>query len=83
MLVIILLAYGCPLKAIVETFGFHEKTFKNWRRSGEHCRVVYEHGIGNSQLDLQHAQAGEIKGKAFGLHYWIAMAMRVPTDRSG
>jgi transposase-like protein len=80
MLVITLLAYGCPLKAIVEAFGFHEKTVKNWwRRSGEHCRVVHEHVIGNSQLDLQQAQADEIKGKAFGLHYWMAMAMMVPT----
>jgi transposase-like protein len=80
MLVITLLAYGCPLKAIVEAFGFHEKTVKNgWRRSGAHCRVVHEHGIGNRQLDLQQAQADEIKGKAFGLHYWMAMAMMVPT----
>jgi hypothetical protein len=28
-LVITLLAYGCPLKAIVAAFGFHEKTVKN------------------------------------------------------
>lgn len=80
MLVITLLAYGCPLKAIVKAFGFHEKTVKAWwRRSGEHCRVVHEQVIGNSQLDLQQVQADEIKGKAFGHTFWMAMAMMVPT----
>jgi transposase-like protein len=80
MLVITLLAYGCPLKAIVEAFGFHEKTIKNWwRRSGEHCRVVHEYVIGNRQLDLQQVQADEIKAKAFGQNFWMAMAMMVST----
>jgi hypothetical protein len=41
--------------------------------------VVHEHVIGNSQLDLQQAQADEIKSKAFGQHFWMAMAMMVPT----
>jgi len=77
---ITLLAYGCPLKAIVTAFGFHEKTVKSWwRRSGEHCRVVHEQVIGNSQVDLQQVQADEIKGKAFGQNFWIAMAMMVST----
>jgi hypothetical protein len=40
---------------------------------------VPEHVIGNSQLDLQQAQADEIKSKAFGQHFWMAMAMMVPT----
>ena len=80
MLVITLLAWGCPLKAIVKAFGFHEKTVKEWwRRSGEHCRVVHEHVIGGSQLDLQQVQADEIKGKGSGQVFWIAMAMMVPT----
>ena len=80
MLVITLLAWGCPLKAIVQAFGFHEKTVKKWwRRSGEHCRVVHEHVIGSSQVDLQQVQADEIKGKAFGQILWMAMAIMVPT----
>ena len=80
MLVITLLAWGCPLKAIVQAFGFHEKTVKNWwQRSGEHCRVVHKHVIGNSQVDLQQVQADEIKGKGFGQTLWMAMAMMVPT----
>ena len=52
-LVITLLAYGCPLQAIVKAFGFDERTVKEWwRRSGEHCRVVHEHMIEQRQFDL-------------------------------
>jgi len=80
LLVITLLAWGCPLKAVVHAFGFHEKTIKEWwRRSGEHCRIVHEHVIGGSQLDLQQVQADEIKGKGFGQTFWMAMALMVPT----
>jgi len=80
MWVITLMAHGCPLKAIVKAFGFDEKTIKKWwRRSGEHCKIVHEHIIGGSQLDLQQVQADEIKGKGFGQVFWVAMAMMVPT----
>jgi transposase-like protein len=80
ILVITLLAWGCPLKAIVEGFKFHEKTVKEWwRRSGEQCRIVHEYVIGGSQLDLQQVQADEIKGKGFGQTFWMAMAMMVST----
>jgi transposase-like protein len=80
MWVIVLLAYGCPPKAIVQAFGFDERTIKKWwRRSGEHCRIVHEHMIGGSQLDLQHVQSDEIKGKGFGQTIWMAMAMMVST----
>ena len=80
MLVITLLAYGCPLKAIVKTYGFHERTIKKWwRRSGEHCRNVHDHVIGSRQLDLQHVQGDEIKGKGQGSTFWIGMAMMVST----
>jgi hypothetical protein len=41
--------------------------------------VVREHVIGKIQLDLQQVQADEIKGKAFGQHLWMAMAMMVST----
>ena len=40
---------------------------------------MHEQVIGNSQLDLQQVQADEIKGKAFGQNFWIAMAMMVST----
>lgn len=80
MLVITLLAYGCPLQAIVQAFGFDERTIKEWwRRSGEHCRRVHEHLVATQQLDLQQVQADEIKAKMQGGSVWMAMALMVPT----
>ena len=64
MCVIVLLAYGCPTQAIVQAFGFDERTVKNWwERAGHQCEAVHEHLIGQSQLDLQQVQADEIKAK--------------------
>jgi transposase-like protein len=80
MMVITLLAYGCPPKAVERAFGYHERTIKNWwRRSGEHCRLVHAHSVGSSQLDLQQVQSDEIKAKAQGQSFWMALAMMVPT----
>lgn len=80
MLVIALLAYGCPVKAIVYAFGFDERTVKDWwRRAGVHCQGVHEHVIGQSQLDLGQVQADELKVKMQGHSVWVALAMMVST----
>lgn len=80
MWVIVLLAYGCPLQAIVQAFGFDERTVKKWwQGSGAHCESVHDHLIGQSQLDLQQAQADEIKVKVQGGYVWMAMAIMVST----
>ncbi len=78
MLVVTLLAYGCPIQAIVKAFGFDERTVRDWhQRGGKHSQSVHEHKVEQSQLDLQHVQADEIKAKRQGGHFWMAMA--VPT----
>jgi len=80
MLVITLLAYGCPIQAIVAAFGFDERTVKNWwQRAGEHCQQVHQHLVAGSQLDLGQVQADEIKVKVQGGVIWMAMAMMVST----
>lgn len=80
MLVITLLAYGCPPKAIEKAYGFHERTIKDWwQRSGEQCRAVHEHIVGGSKFDLQQVQADEIKAKGQGGTFCVAMAMMVST----
>jgi transposase-like protein len=80
MLVITLLAYGCPLQAIVAAFRFDERTVKDWwRRAGEHCQEVHEHVVGQSALDLEQVQADEIKVKTQRGTLWLAMAMMVST----
>jgi transposase-like protein len=80
MLVITLLAHGCPVQAIVAAFGFDKRTVKKWwKRAGIHCQQVHEHIVEHSQLDLQQVQADEIKAKIQGGTIWIAMAMMVST----
>jgi transposase-like protein len=78
--ILTLLAHGCPRQAIVAAYGFDERTVKSWwQRAGEHCQKVHEHTVGQSQLDLQQAQADEIKVKSQGGHFWMALAMMVST----
>src|SRR5262245_50188253 len=80
MLVLTLLAYGCPVQAIVAAFGFDERTVKSWwQRAGEHCQKVHQQVVGQSQLDLQQVQADELKVKLQGGVIWMAMAIMVPT----
>lgn len=80
MLILSLLAYGCPVQAIVMAFGFDERTVKAWwQRAGQHCQRVHEHLVGQSQQDLQQVQADEIKIKTQGGVIWMAMAMMVST----
>lgn len=80
VIVLTLLAHGCPIQAIVMAFGFDERTIKKWwQRAGWHCKAVHEHLVEKSQLDLQQVQADEIKAKVQGGSVWIAMAMMVST----
>src|SRR5690606_18363817 len=80
MLVITLLAYGCPRQAIVRAFGFDERTVDSWwQRAGRHCQELHERLVGNQALDLQQVQADEIKAKVQGGSIWLAMAIMVST----
>ena len=80
MWVIVLLAYGCPLQAIVQAFGFDERTVKSWwLRAGAQCEAVHQHVISSQPLDLQQVQADEIKAKVQGGYLWMAMGIMVST----
>jgi hypothetical protein len=80
MYVVVLLAYGCPVQAIVKAFGLDERTVSDWHeRAGRHCQSVHEHMVENSQQDLQQVQADEIKVKTQKGTYWMALAMAVRT----
>jgi transposase-like protein len=79
ILVVTLLAYGCPVQAIVMAFGFDERTVLSWQaRSGEHCQKVHEHLV-EQPRDLGQVQADEIRVKIQGGIVWMAMAIQVPT----
>ena len=46
--IITLLAYGCPIPAIVVAFGLDVRTIRSWLlKAGQHCRGVHEHLICN------------------------------------
>jgi transposase-like protein len=80
MYVIVLLAYGCPIQAIVKAFLLDERTVRDWQqRAGQHCQQVHEHLIENSQHDLEQVQADEIKAKTQLGTLWMAFAIWVPT----
>jgi transposase-like protein len=79
-LVMALLAYGCPVQAIVMAFNVDERTVRSWlRRAGEHCQAVHEHLMADNAVDLGQVQADEIKVKAQKGTYWMALAMMVST----
>jgi transposase-like protein len=78
--VITLLAYGCPVQAIVEAFGLDERTVGDWQaRAGQHCQQVHEHLVESRTQDLQQVQADEIKVKTQTGTFWMALAIGVPT----
>jgi len=80
VLVVTLLAYGCPPQAIVAAFGLEERTVSEWQqKSGEHCEQVHKTLV-EQPRDLVQVQADEIRVKfAKKLVVWMAMAIQVPT----
>ncbi|WP_151755160.1 hypothetical protein [Dictyobacter vulcani] len=80
VIVVTLLAYGCPVQAIVKAFRLDERTIANWRdRSGAHCQRVHEQMMQQADLTLSHVQADEIRVKGRKKVIWMALAMLVPT----
>ncbi len=80
VIVVTLLAYGCPIQAIVQAFGLDERTVASWRdRAGNHCQEVHQAIVQQGQLDLQHVQADEIRVKGCKLIAWMGLAMMVST----
>ena len=79
VIVVTLIAHGCPLQAIVAAYHLDERTVMNWQeQSGRHCQRVHEHLVQQPQ-DLEHVQADEIRVKAQGKVIWLAMAIMVST----
>lgn len=80
VIVIILLAYGCPIQAIVHAFELDERTVASWQhRAGKHCELVHKEKIERGILDLIYVQADEIWVKMRGAVVWVGLAMMVST----
>jgi len=73
-----LLAYGCPLPAIVATFDRDERTVADWQfTAGQHARHVHQQIVAQGLLDVGQVQADELYTKTQAGPLSIATAMRV------
>src|SRR5215208_8213599 len=76
--VVTLLAYGCPLQAIVAAFSLDERTVARWEReAGIHCRRVHEHVVEAGRVELGQVQADELRVRVMGGVMWLAGALAV------
>ena len=79
ILVLTLLAHGCPVSAITAAFGFQERTVRDWiEKAGRHCETVHE-ALVQQPRDLGQIQADEIRVKTQRGIVWVAMALSVPS----
>jgi transposase-like protein/IS1 family transposase len=79
VLVVTLLAHGCPVQAIVAAFGFDERTVAAWwARAGRQGQAVHEYLV-EHPWDLGQVQADELRVKKQGDIVWMALAMMVKT----
>jgi transposase-like protein len=80
VIVVTLLAFGCPVQAIVQAYGLDERTVASWRdRAGAQCQRVHQAIVEQAGLDLLHVQVDEIRGKARSRVAWMGLAMMVST----
>lgn len=80
VIVVTLLAYGCPIQAIVHAYGLDERTIAGWRdRAGDHCQRVHHALVETGALDLAHVQADEIRVKGRATIAWMGLAMMIST----
>jgi len=80
VIVVTLLAFGCPVQAIVRAYGLDERTVASWRdRAGKQCQRVHQAIVEQGQLDVIHVQADEIRVKARNLVAWMGLALMVST----
>ncbi len=74
VMVVTLLAYGCPIQAIVHAFALDERTVASWRdRAGVPCQHVHEAIVEQERLDLVHVQADEIRVKGRNMIAWMGL----------
>src|SRR5499433_1105905 len=79
VIIVTLLAHGCPVQAIVAAFGFDELTVADWwARSGRQGQAVHEYLV-EQPRDLGQVQADELRVKKQGGIVWMALAMMVTT----
>ena len=78
LVVLTLLAYGCPIPAVVATFGLDERTIAAWQdKAGQHAKRVQQQVVCHGTVDVGQVQADELYTKTRAGPVWIATAMTV------
>lgn len=78
VIVLTLLAYGCPVVAIVKAMGLDERTVRLWlERAGEHGQAIHETVLSRGDLPLVQVQSDEIRVVRREGVAWMATAMEV------
>jgi transposase-like protein len=76
VIVVILLAYGCPVQAIVQAHGLDERTVAAWqKRAGKHCQQVHQALVEQGKVQAHHVQADEIRAKGRKMVAWMGLAL--------
>ncbi len=76
VIVVTLLAYGCPIQAIVHAFGLDERTVASWRdRAGKQCQQVHQTLVEQGKVQTTQVQADEIRAKGRNLIAWMGLAI--------
>mgnify|MGYP001588743337 FL=1 len=75
-----LLAFGCPVPAIVAAFSIDERTVAAWQsKAGQHGEQIQDQVVCAGQIALGQVQADEICVTAQGGKVWMATAISVPS----
>jgi hypothetical protein len=78
LVVLTLLAYGCPIGALLAAFGLDERTIASWQhKAGQHAKQVQEQLVCQGSVDVGQVQADELYTKTQAGPVWIATAMTV------
>ena len=78
LVVLSLLAYGCPIPALVATFDLDERTVADWQlKAGRQAKTMHQQVICQGQVEVGQVQADELYTKTQAGPVWIATAMTV------
>ncbi len=78
IVVLTLLAYGCPIQAVVAAFGLDERTVSDWHeRAGRHAKAVQERLVCQRQIEIGQVQGDEMYIKTQYGTVWLATAISV------
>lgn len=76
IMVVTLLAYGCPIQAIVHACGLDERTVASWqKRAGKHCQQLHRALVEQGNVEASQVQADEIRAKGRNLIAWMGLAI--------